>query len=99
MPLRVGDPVVIGIPEGVLLRSALAVYLLPLMGLILFALAAQWLGFGEPLVIAGGFSGFALVWLLVRRASRRVMNDPALQPVVLRVLSAASGVQADRVAF
>lgn len=99
MPLKVGDSVVVGIREDFLLRSTLAVYLLPLLGLFISAIVAQWFGFGEPLVIFAAFLGFASVWAVVRSASRRQMRDPALQPVVLRALPGVPDAYARRTAF
>jgi len=99
MPLKVGDSVVVGIREDFLLRSTLAVYLLPLLGLFISAIVTQWFGFGEPLVIFAAFLGFASVWVVVRSASRRQMRDPALQPVVLRALPGVPDVYARRTAF
>ncbi|GAB3481873.1 SoxR reducing system RseC family protein [Azotobacter salinestris] len=99
IPLQVGDSVVVGIREDFLLRSAFSVYLLPLLALFICAIAIQQLGFGESAVILAGLLGFAFAWGMVRRASRRQMNDPALQPVVLRALPGISEGQAGRAAF
>ncbi len=90
MPLQVGDSVIVGMCKDFLLCSALAVYLLPLLGLFAFALVIRQLGFEEPLVVLAGFLGFAFVWVLVRKAGRRAMKDSESQPVVLRVLSSPS---------
>ncbi len=87
---RVGDPVVIGISEAGLLRGSMAVYLAPLAGLIVGALAGSWLGQGWSVLagdagaLTGGCCGFVagLVWL--RRFSRRALNHPDYQPVILR---------------
>lgn len=84
--LQVGDSVVIGVREELLLRGAFLVYLLPLVCLFIAALFAQWLGLSEPLVILSGLAGLALAWLVVRWRSRRTADDPALQPVVVRAL-------------
>lgn len=99
MPLRIGDSVIVGVRKDFLLCTAFAVYLLPLLGLFIFAISAQWLGFREPLAILAGFLGFAFVWGAVRSASQRQMNNPALQPVVLRVLFDAPKGHAGRAAF
>ena len=90
--LAVGDGVVVGIREDLLLRSALLVYLLPLLGLFAGALLAQWRAAAEPVVILAGLGGFFAVWWLVRRHSRQSVDDPALQPVVLRAEPAACAV-------
>lgn len=84
--LSVGDAVVIGVREDLLVRGSLLVYLVPLLGLFAAALLAHWLTLGEPLVIVCAFSGFLVAWFLVRWYSARVAGDPALQPVVLRAL-------------
>lgn len=87
--LAVGDAVVIGVREELLVRSSLLVYLLPLLGLLAAAVAADSLGFSEPWVIFSGLCGLFLSWLLVRWRACRVADDPLLQPVVLRASLAA----------
>ncbi|RRV36739.1 transcriptional regulator [Pseudomonas sp. o96-267] len=85
-PLAVGDTVIIGVREDLLVRSSLLVYLLPLLGLFAAALLADGLGLSEPLVILAGLSGLLASWLLVRWRAARVAENPLLQPVVLRAL-------------
>lgn len=84
--LTVGDSVVIGVREDLLLRAALLVYLLPLLGLLAAAGLANGAGLGEPLVIIAGVLGLALTWFAVRQQSQRTATDPAMQPVVLRAM-------------
>jgi sigma-E factor negative regulatory protein RseC len=86
-PLQVGDQVVIGIGEALLVRSSLLVYLLPLLGLFAAGLLAEWLALDESFVILAALAGFALPWLLVRRYSQKGSDDPACQPVVVRIES------------
>lgn len=86
LQLRVGDPVVIGVREDLLVRGSLLVYLLPLLCLFAAASPAQGLGLAEPLVILCGLVGLGAGWLIVRWRSLRTAGDPALQPVVLRAL-------------
>ena len=88
LQLQVGDAVVIGVREELLVRGSLLVYLLPLLCLFAAAVLAQQWGLTEPLVILAGFAGLAMGWLLVRWRSRRTAHVPALQPVVVRVLLA-----------
>ena len=84
--LEVGDAVVIGVREDLLVRGSLLVYLVPLVGLFAAAFLAQWLTLSEPLVIVCAFLGFLAAWFGVRWHSVRVADDPDLQPVVLRAL-------------
>jgi sigma-E factor negative regulatory protein RseC len=88
--LSVGDAVVIGVREELLVRGSLLVYLLPLIGLFSAALLAEQLAWGEPLVILSAFVGLLAAWLAVRWHSARTADDPALQPVVMRALLAGS---------
>ncbi|MBO3276491.1 SoxR reducing system RseC family protein [Pseudomonas schmalbachii] len=88
LQLSVGDSVVFGIREDLLLKSALQFYLLPLLGLFAAALLTSQCGLSEPLVVLAGIAGFLASWSFVRRHSRRHSDDPALQPVVLRALIA-----------
>ena len=84
----VGDSVVIGVREDLLVRSSLLVYLFPLLGLLAAALVAESLGLTEPLIILAGLAGLFGTWLLVRWRASRYADDPELQPVVLRALLA-----------
>ena len=86
MQLAVGDTVIIGVREDLLVRSSLLVYLLPLLGLLAAALLANGLGLSEPLVILCGLLGLSVTWLMVRWRAARVAENPFLQPVVLRTL-------------
>ena len=84
--LSMGDSVVLGLREDLLLKSALMFYLLPLLGLLSGALLAQCYGLSDSWLIVAGLAGFLAAWLLVRRHARRHSDDPASQPVVLRAL-------------
>ncbi|MDF3931492.1 SoxR reducing system RseC family protein, partial [Pseudomonas citronellolis] len=86
LQLGVGDSVVVGVGEELLLKSALMFYLFPLLGLFAAALLARGAGLDEPWSILAGLVGFLATWLLVRRHARRHSDDPASQPVVLRAL-------------
>ncbi|OYY94753.1 MAG: hypothetical protein B7Y41_04050 [Hydrogenophilales bacterium 28-61-23] len=73
-----GDAVVIGLPDGALLRAAIASYGIPLFMLLLCAgLGSHF--FGEPGAIGGGLCGLALsaLWL-------RTKAVPEQAPVILR---------------
>ena len=96
LPLNVGEDVVIGVREDLLVRSSLQVYLLPLLGLFAGALGAHGLAVAEYFVILSGGIGFAAVWLSVRWFSASQADNPALQPVVLRSLAVSSPLAGER---
>jgi sigma-E factor negative regulatory protein RseC len=88
---RAGDDVVVGIAEDALLSGSVMVYLVPLLAMILSALAADGLlaadaDMRDLIVIALTAAGFGLsLWfsrLLLASGRRRA----AMQPVVLRKL-------------
>lgn len=86
----VGDQVVIGISESGMLRGSLAVYAVPLAGLLGGAVAGHYLaavaatGYPELASILGAAAGFwaALAWL--KRFSQASATDGRYQPVLLR---------------
>lgn len=86
LPLQVGDAVIVGLADGVLLRGALLAYLLPVVLLLAGAVLGEsaFAGAGEEPVILLGALGLGLGFLAVRIWSRRLRNDPRYQPVVLR---------------
>jgi sigma-E factor negative regulatory protein RseC len=95
--LKVGDQVIIALPEHELLTSALQVYLLPLMGLIIFALLGQyfislsvinhelWL---VALSFLGGYLGFSLAKYLQRRKLSCSKDKRWLNPQIVKVIGA-----------
>jgi sigma-E factor negative regulatory protein RseC len=79
---QAGEHVVLGVPEGTLLRAALVSYIAPLVLLIGGAGMGQYLG-GEPVSALGGLSGLILaaIWLA---GYGRSMRTPQVGPVILR---------------
>jgi sigma-E factor negative regulatory protein RseC len=73
-----GETVVVGLPDGTLLRATLASYGMPLAFLLSGAVLGNYL-FGEPGSIWGGLFGLGLAgaWLKLRRG-------PDSMPVILR---------------
>ena len=90
LQLSVGDAVVIGVREDLLVRGSLLVYLLPLLGLFVAAVLAEQMSLSEPWVILSALCGFLLACCAVRWRSGITAGDPALQPVVLRALLAGA---------
>ena len=95
-----GELVEIGLPEKSMLHSALLVYVLPLLFLILGAVFGQWwfvdlAGSGELGVILTSALSAAIGLLVARRMARRVEGLSAYKPGLIRVLgSPISGEQA-----
>lgn len=89
---RVGDRVVVGIDEQALVRGSLAVYAVPLLGLlaggVLGALLQTRLQLaGEALTLVAGVAGLIVGLLWVKGFTRRIRGDSRYQPVVLRRLA------------
>jgi sigma-E factor negative regulatory protein RseC len=84
----IDDQVRIGIPEQVILRASMLIYMLPLACMLVGAAAAQalWPAAAELAAVGGAVSGLALGFGLVRWHAWRHRHDRALQPTLLAVL-------------
>jgi sigma-E factor negative regulatory protein RseC len=86
--LHPGDEVIVGIPEGSLLKAALVAYMIPLFGLLAGAILGDLpqldgaLDQGLPLL--AGILGFVAGLLVTRLYSRRLAVDPRWRAVLLR---------------
>lgn len=89
---QVNDEVSISLPDEVILRGSLIVYMLPLLVMLAGAAAGvRWLPWSEDLAaIVGAVAGFAIGIGLVRWHAWRHRDDARLQPL----LAAVSGRQA-----
>lgn len=90
LTLQVDDEVIIGIPEDILLKSSLIVYLVPLLATLLAALLTQAFTSSEGWITLAGAAGMAAGFLWVRWHSARVRHDPRYHPQVLRRAVSAS---------
>lgn len=86
---RVGDSVILGIEERVLLLGSLMVYIVPLLlmlggGLLGELLAPQWEADAEGLSLLFGVVGLASGFLWLRSYNRRAARDPRYTAVILR---------------
>ncbi|MCU1715926.1 SoxR reducing system RseC family protein [Pseudomonas sp. 5P_3.1_Bac2] len=86
LPLAVGDAVVLGVREDLLLSAAVQVYLLPLLGLFAGALVAEQLAWAEPWLVLSAVGGFIAACAAVRWRSRRAALDPCARAIVLRAV-------------
>ena len=86
---QVGDHVVVGLSETALVRGSVAIYFLPLLGMIIFAQVADSLipagNDTHDLIIAlSAFAGFAAALWLCRAYLANDRLKAELTPVVLR---------------
>lgn len=86
LSVKVGQRVVVGIPEDTLLRASIWMYLVPLLGLVLGATLPSLVSEQQIFAVLGSVSGFAGGFLFARFQSRRHQEDPNFYPQVLRVL-------------
>ena len=90
--LQVGDKVMVGLHENALLLGSFVIYLIPLAGLLLFAIAGKWFSQqllhieGELFVISSSITGFLFSLWLLKKFNKKIKNDVRFQPVVLRKL-------------
>lgn len=91
----IGQEVVIGIDDRALVRNSLAVYLMPLVWMMLGAIAGQLLGntfqwtYTEGVTAVFGMLGLAAGFVWLRRYSHRIAGDSASHPNLLRFAEAA----------
>ena len=90
LPVQPGDRVVIGIPEESLVKGSMLFYILPLLALLVGAVAAQAAAkiFAVPEDLPSGLGGLAglMLGLLWLRFSR-VLEGKNLNPVILRKIN------------
>ncbi len=86
---RIGEQVVIGIEDSALVRASLAVYLMPLVWMLLGALAGQMIAEAlgwtrvEGATALFGMLGLAAGFMWLRRYARNAARDHAHQPNLL----------------
>jgi sigma-E factor negative regulatory protein RseC len=84
--VAVGDQVVIGIPDTLLVRASLAAYVLPLVTLVAAAGTAEWLGAADLVVALAGIAGLAAGLLLTGHLTGGADARDRYRPVLLRRL-------------
>ncbi|MGM3175918.1 SoxR-reducing system protein RseC [Dickeya lacustris] len=84
-PLQPGQRVEIGLAEASLLRSAMLVYLVPLLGLMLGAMLFQYWLTSELAAVTGALLGISVSFGLLKYFSPSMANNPRYQPVILQV--------------
>ena len=80
---RIDQQVVIGIPEDVVVKGALLVYLLPLVVMLGFVIVGYQLAVSDVVSAVFGGLGLVLGGVIVRRHSRKHHSDPLRQPIFM----------------
>ena len=81
---EVGDAVIIGVPEDVVLTGSLIAYLMPLLMMVIASIGADALGAGDGVTALCGLMGLAVGFGFVYLHFLRHRQDERYQPVVLR---------------
>jgi sigma-E factor negative regulatory protein RseC len=87
--IEAGDEVVLGLEESSLLRGSFAVYMMPLLLMLLMAVIAEailsdgWLA-PEAASILGGLTGLGLGLFWLKGYAKRALIEGRFRPVVLR---------------
>lgn len=84
--VSVGDQVVVGVPEDIMVKSSLLAYLMPLLLMLIGVLVADELWGQDLLTAASGLIGLGLGFAVLRWHFKRNRHDERYQPVVLRRL-------------
>lgn len=84
---RVGDQVLIELPESVVLKGSLTVYALPLVVMLSGAALSRPLVGGDSAAVIGAVGGLALGLALVRWHGRRHRDDRRLQPALAEIVT------------
>jgi len=86
----VGDEVILGIDDRIVLRSALLMYLMPIIALILGAYAGKtmmqdlWLGGSDIISAVSGLLAMMMVFWYLRRQPHLFIRGADTQPHILR---------------
>ncbi|PIE41010.1 MAG: transcriptional regulator [Gammaproteobacteria bacterium] len=87
LDLEVGDSVVIGVPEDVVIKGTLIAYMMPLIFMLVAAITADSLNTADSTVALASLAGLAVGFLVVRLHFLKARKDIRYQPVVLRLFA------------
>lgn len=87
---RLGDRVVVGIPESALLNASALAYAVPVLGMIVGAVAAGAAGGGDGVAALAALAGLAAGLLVSRFRAARLAAAGRLSPVYIRHASGAA---------
>jgi sigma-E factor negative regulatory protein RseC len=84
LDVEVGEQVVIGVPNTMLLKASILAYMLPLIALIVMVGMGRWMGLGDDFSTALGFIGLGLGLWVTNRITGGATGRKAYCPVMLR---------------
>ncbi|MDR0805185.1 MAG: SoxR-reducing system protein RseC [Enterobacteriaceae bacterium] len=84
-PLSVGQRVELGIPESSLLLSALLVYIVPLLGILLCSSLCYFLIGSDIAAVLGAIIGGVLGFIVARFCAARLATNSSVYPVILQI--------------
>ncbi|WP_111640182.1 SoxR reducing system RseC family protein [Marinomonas shanghaiensis] len=87
LAVKVGQSVVIGIPEDTLLQASIWMYLIPLLGLVVGAVIPSLWGGESDIAVVFAILGFTGGLLLAKKKSKQEMNNLDYYPKILRIES------------
>ena len=82
--VSVGDQVVVGVPESVMVKSSLLAYLMPLVMMLVGALIADSMGASDDATALAAVLGLAFGFVVLRWHFKKNQHDSRYQPQVLR---------------
>jgi sigma-E factor negative regulatory protein RseC len=83
---KVGETVFIQIPKSSITKASLIVYLIPLLGIMLFAIAATLLNLTENLTILSSLSGLVLGMLVTKFYNHKILKKELYQPKMVSII-------------
>lgn len=81
---QVGEEVIIGVPETVVVTSSVLAYLMPLVVALVFAIPVDALTHSDGYTALAGLAGLSLGFVALRVHFKRNQHDERYQPQVLR---------------
>ncbi len=85
LSVKVGQSVVVGIPEDTLLQASFWMYLIPLLGLVVGAVLPSLWNDESHLAVFFSIIGFVVGLLLARNKSKQESNNMDYYPKILRI--------------
>nr|WP_113865951.1 SoxR-reducing system protein RseC [Brenneria salicis]NMN90838.1 RseC/MucC-like positive regulator of sigma(E) [Brenneria salicis ATCC 15712 = DSM 30166]RBP63562.1 RseC/MucC-like positive regulator of sigma(E) [Brenneria salicis ATCC 15712 = DSM 30166]RLM30981.1 SoxR reducing system protein RseC [Brenneria salicis ATCC 15712 = DSM 30166] len=84
-PLEIGQRIELGIAEASLLRSAVVVYFLPLLGLLFGASLFQMFFASDLSAMFGAFVGGGMAFVSVKLWAKRLGKNNRYEPLILQI--------------